>query len=109
MKRISIFILSLLTCIGMFGQGYETNFFPIMTPEAATLGKFGAYPVSHYTGSVDIKIPIYTDIHRIPNIIGYVAVCYSGFMMVVYTLIHYVIYIYNLVTGHQLRYTENVT
>ena len=60
MKRISIFILSLLTCIGMFGQGYETNFFPIMTPEAATLGKFGAYPVSHYTGSVDIKIPIYT-------------------------------------------------
>ena len=60
MKRISIFILSLLTCIGMFGQGYETNVCPVMTPEAATLGKFGAYPVSHYTGSVDIKIPIYT-------------------------------------------------
>ena len=60
MKRISFFILSLLACIGMWGQQYETNYFPIMTPETATLGKFGAYPVSHYTGGVDVKIPIYT-------------------------------------------------
>ena len=62
MKRISIFILSLLTCIGMFGQQIEQPeyLFSIMTPEAASLGRFGAYPVSHYTGGVDIKIPLYT-------------------------------------------------
>jgi len=32
----------------------------MISPEAATLGKFGAYPVSYYTGTPDITIPLYT-------------------------------------------------
>ena len=61
MKRISFFILSLLACIGMWGQNTKTSYYnPIMTPETASLGQFGAYPVSHYTGGVDVKIPLHT-------------------------------------------------
>ena len=34
--------------------------FTNLSPEAASLGKFGAYRVSEYTGSPDIRIPLYT-------------------------------------------------
>ncbi len=34
--------------------------FTNLSPEAASLGKFGAYSVSEYTGSPDIRIPLYT-------------------------------------------------
>ena len=32
--------------------------FSNLSPEAASLGKFGAYSVSEYTGSPDIRIPL---------------------------------------------------
>lgn len=32
----------------------------LLSPEAATLGKFGAYPVSYYTGVPNISVPLYT-------------------------------------------------
>ncbi len=34
--------------------------FTNLSPEAASLGKFGAYSVSEYTGSPDIRIPLFT-------------------------------------------------
>lgn len=32
----------------------------ILTPEVASLGKFGSYPVGYYTGSPNISIPLYS-------------------------------------------------
>ena len=40
-----------------------------------------------------IKIPMYTTTHHLPYLIGYASVCYCGFMMLVYDLVHYCIYI----------------
>ncbi|MBX2924798.1 MAG: hypothetical protein KF746_21535, partial [Chitinophagaceae bacterium] len=31
-----------------------------MTPDAATLGRFGSYTIGYYTGSANINVPIYT-------------------------------------------------
>ncbi|MCJ7834434.1 TRAP transporter small permease subunit [Cuneatibacter sp. NSJ-177] len=53
-----------------------------------------------------VKIPMYTEVHHLPYLIGYAAVCYSGFMMMVYTTLHYCFYIYHLVTDRRDRGTK---
>ncbi|UYQ94804.1 hypothetical protein MKQ68_06830 [Chitinophaga horti] len=45
-----------------FGQGKDNPTLPVITPpspEAASLGKYGVWPVSQYTGTPGISIPIY--------------------------------------------------
>ena len=76
MKRIITFLLFLLAVIMAWGQNQAI----VMSPEVATLGKFGAYPVSHYTGSPDIRIPLYTLHTRQMEIPVYLQYDASGFM-----------------------------
>jgi len=64
MKKYIITIL-LLVATMLSHRASATNsdynkYIPVMTPESATLGQYGAFPVSLYTGSVDISIPIHT-------------------------------------------------
>jgi hypothetical protein len=52
----------LLFCVGAYGQSnnpYTPKIVP-PSPNAASLGKFGDMPVSTYTGTTDISIPVYT-------------------------------------------------
>lgn len=58
MKKIFLFLSILLSSLMAWGQNYDVNI-PVMSPEAASLGRFGAYPVSYYTGTPDISIPLY--------------------------------------------------
>ena len=60
MKKYSLILLSLIASIICRATGNNTNYIPIMTPEAASLGQYGSFPVSLYSGSVDISIPIHT-------------------------------------------------
>lgn len=75
MKRITTFLLFLLSVITVWGQNTI-----VMSPEVATLGKYGSYPVSHYTGSPDIRIPLYTLRTRQIEIPIYLQYDASGFM-----------------------------
>lgn len=75
MKRITTFFLFLLSVITVWGQNTI-----VMSPEVATLGKYGSYPVSHYTGSPDIRIPLYTLRTRQIEIPIYLQYDASGFM-----------------------------
>lgn len=53
-----LFIFLFLQSKIAFGQA--TDKIPVIqSPQVATLGQFGSYPVSLYTGNVDISIPIY--------------------------------------------------
>ena len=76
MKRITTFLLFLLAVMMAWGQNQAI----VMSPEVATLGKFGTYPVSHYTGSPDIRIPLYTLHTRQMEIPVYLQYDASGFM-----------------------------
>jgi len=79
MKKIFTFLLLLCSSMILWGQNYDTSI-PVMSPEIASLGKFGAYPVSYYTGTPDINIPLYQlKVHNIeiPITLQYDA---SGFM-----------------------------
>ena len=62
MKKYIITILLLVATMLSLGATVTDykKYIPIMTPESATLGQYGAFPVSLYTGSVDISIPIHT-------------------------------------------------
>jgi len=62
MKYISIAILFLLTTLQLAAQGTDNKLLPVLTlpsPEASSLGKYGVWPVSQYTGVPNISIPIY--------------------------------------------------
>lgn len=79
MKKIITFLCLLLLSLNGHGQGTGVEI-PVMSPETASLGKFGAYPVSYYTGQPDISIPLYRlDVHglSIPIALRYDP---SGFM-----------------------------
>ncbi len=79
MKKIVFFLFLLFLTIKLLGQSYNASI-PIMSPEVASLGKFGAYPVSYYTGIPNINIPLYQlRVHKIkiPITLQYDA---SGFM-----------------------------
>lgn len=43
---------------GSLSNGFIPNVIP-PSPNAASLGKFGAWPVSYYTGVADVSIPVY--------------------------------------------------
>lgn len=62
MKKTSLIILFLLTFLVAFSQStsvpYVTNFIP-PSPTASSLGKYGQYPVSYYTGVPKIEIPLF--------------------------------------------------
>ena len=60
-KRISIPLL-LLFCSSVFGQ-LKTDLSPmnaVHSPNSSDLGQYGDVPVSLYTGTAEIKIPIYS-------------------------------------------------
>lgn len=79
MKKIITLLCLLLLSLNGHGQGTGVEI-PVMSPETASLGKFGAYPVSYYTGQPDISIPLYRlDVHglSIPIALRYDP---SGFM-----------------------------
>ena len=79
MKKFFTFLYLLLLSFTASGQNCAVNI-PVMSPETASLGRFGAYPVSYYTGTPDISIPLYRlNLHNleIPISLQYDA---SGFM-----------------------------
>ncbi len=79
MKKIITFLCLLFLSLTTWGQNYEVNI-PVMSPETASLGRFGAYPISYYTGTPDISIPLYQlNVHNleIPIALQYDA---SGFI-----------------------------
>jgi YD repeat-containing protein len=57
LKRTSLF-LTLLIGVNSFGQSLRPP--KVESPNAASLGRFGDIPVSLYTGTPSISIPIYT-------------------------------------------------
>lgn len=80
MKKYLITLI-LFVATTLFYTASATNsdynkYIPIMTPESATLGQYGAFPVSLYTGSVDISIPIHT--LKTNNIAVPVSLQYNG-------------------------------
>lgn len=79
MKKIITLLCLLFLSVTIWGQTYDVSI-PVMSPEAASLGRFGAYPISYYTGTPDISIPLYQlNVHNleIPITLQYDA---SGFM-----------------------------
>lgn len=76
MKKYTLILLCLIASFICRAANNTTNYIPIMTPESATLGKFGAFPVSLYTGSIDISIPIH--IMRTNNITVPITLQYTG-------------------------------
>ncbi|WP_315087433.1 PKD domain-containing protein [Bacteroides heparinolyticus] len=79
MKKIITFLCLLFLSVTTWGQTYDLSI-PVMSPEAASLGRFGAYPISYYTGTPDISIPLYQlNVHNleIPITLQYDA---SGFI-----------------------------
>lgn len=68
MRRFYLIISMLLVALFLFGQNTsdQSNYnvdvppIPYLSPEAASLGRYGEIPVSEYTGVPDISIPLYT-------------------------------------------------
>ena len=71
MKTTNIFYralcLVLMALCSVFASGQSTNTFnpslpqlPYLSPEAASLGKYGEIPVSEYTGVPEISVPLHT-------------------------------------------------
>ncbi len=56
-KYILIITLAFVVILDIYAQTKEVN---ILSPKAASIMKYGEYPVSLYTGLVDITIPVYT-------------------------------------------------
>jgi hypothetical protein len=76
MKRITVLLFVCpLFCLHVKGQTGFSDYLPQQsTPEVASLIKYAEYPVSHYTGLVDITIPLYEIVAgeiRIPVTLSY--------------------------------------
>jgi hypothetical protein len=72
-RKISILSCTLLYCQVMFSQ-LTWNGEMVASPNAASLGIYGDYPVSLYTGIPDINIPLYTievSGYRLPITLNY--------------------------------------
>ena len=52
-------VISLFPCISVYAQLAEPVY-SVPTADVATLGEFGAVPVSHFTGVPQIDVPLYT-------------------------------------------------
>ncbi|NML22434.1 hypothetical protein HHL16_16235 [Pseudoflavitalea sp. G-6-1-2] len=60
-KAITILLLAIITTIELQAQQNSFNPVPnIMSPDAATLGKYGTYNVNYYTGVPEISIPLHS-------------------------------------------------
>ncbi|CAL2092899.1 putative YD repeat-containing protein [Tenacibaculum sp. 190524A02b] len=60
MKRVLLSIFTMLIYVVVYGQeAPKTPNFSPLTPEAASLGKYGSYPVNYNTGLTNIAIPLY--------------------------------------------------
>lgn len=57
MKNISTLLFIFLVHYTMYAQNNQVN---ILSPKASSIMKYGEYPVSLYTGLIDITVPIYT-------------------------------------------------
>jgi len=61
MKKFSLLCLfHFVIAIGLFAQSIQTPTIIPASPESRSLGKYGDIPVSPYTGTPDISIPIHT-------------------------------------------------
>lgn len=63
MKRLIVQLILILSSFCLFGQGNNRFNKPpisILSPDAADLGRYGAYNINHYTGTPNISIPLYT-------------------------------------------------
>lgn len=60
MKKYTLILLCLIASFVCKATDKTTNYIPIMTPESASLGQYGSFPTSLYTGGIDISIPIHT-------------------------------------------------
>src|SRR5688572_23420804 len=59
---VAAVLVSLLLCFTTRSQAQQNSFNPvpnIMSPDAASLGKYGSYNVNYYTGVPDITIPLH--------------------------------------------------
>lgn len=56
-RKIRLSYFFILFTLNLFAQGPDAPI-NIQSPTAASLGKFGAIPVSYYTGTVNISVPI---------------------------------------------------
>ena len=56
--RIKIAVVVSLWSVFVFGQGLQLPL-NVQSPNASSLGKYGDVPVSFYTGTPDVSIPIY--------------------------------------------------
>ena len=74
MKK-NLIILLMAVSLTVAGQTTFSDYIPQpSTPEVASLIKYAEYPVSHYTGLVDISIPLYEIVAgeiRIPITLSY--------------------------------------
>lgn len=59
-KKIIVLMFSILYLSVLYGQNDPLNSLALTTPNAANLGRYGDLPVSYYTGSVDVSIPLHS-------------------------------------------------
>lgn len=69
------------------------------TLEVILYGVFFACTVSMVLRG--IKIPMYTTTHHLPYLIGYASVCYCGFIMFLFSVLHYGSYLHRLIRGRR--------
>ena len=61
MKRVILSIVLFAACaVGLSAQTHVADSLLPLSPQAASLARYGEYPVSYATGVPDISIPIYT-------------------------------------------------
>ncbi len=62
--RILLIIISCFNCIFLMGQsqpiGHQLTEYAPVSPNAASLGNYGLYPVNHNLGTIGVNVPIYT-------------------------------------------------
>ena len=83
MKKIILLLVALI-CINFFGFGQDDpiglpQIFPV-SPEAASLGKYGEIPINLATGKINYSVPIYTIKVKDYSYPIYLSYNYSGFL-----------------------------
>lgn len=74
-----IILILLLSAFAKNSDGQSSNYGNapnILPPDVATLGKFGSYPVSNYTGTANVTVPLYGFLDR--DIAVNIALQYDG-------------------------------